>query len=59
MHLDWNFCAFKKNDTPSGFGLNADYNAALNILATWQAMSTCGAQEVFTSSEEDPACGAA
>ena len=45
---------FKCSDC--GFESNADYNAAVNILAAGLAVSACGASQRFAMKQE-PACG--
>ncbi len=46
--------------TACGFELNADHNAALNILAAGHAVSACGAGRAqATALKQEPACGVA
>ena len=46
--------------TVCGLELNADHNAALNILAAGHAVSACGAGRAQASAmKQEPACGAA
>lgn len=46
--------------TACGYELNADHNAALNILAAGQAVTACGAGRAQAPAlKQEPACGAA
>lgn len=46
--------------TACGFETNADYNAAMNILAAGQAVSACGAGRAQAPAlKQEPTCGAA